>query len=116
MRWLLGSPGITRMAQDRFSIPQTAAMGAKMPGTSRLNEFTLGASIKRSSGINACMPPTKWRIVLLMPCGALASWNSGLSCLSRNERWTWPLCPSAPFDQRAMKVIIRSRRCATALA
>ena len=67
-----------------------------------------------SSGISACWPPTNWRMVRLMRCGALSSKNTGLPSF-HSDMCMWPPQPGQSFDHLAMKVASQSRFCASTL-
>ena len=67
-----------------------------------------------SSGISACWPPTNWRMVLLMRCGAFSSKKTGLPSF-HSDMCMWPPQPGQSFDHLAMKVASQSRFCASTL-
>ena len=64
--------------------------------------------------MSACWPPTKWRMVWLMRCGAVSSKKADLPSF-HSDMCIWPPQPGQSFDHLAMKVASQSRFCARIL-
>src|ERR1700730_13590375 len=86
-----GLPEMTRRAHVRLSTLHAESVGAQNPGINRVYELTVGEIMARNSGMSCCWPPRNQRMTSLIPCGALASWNTGLPAASRSDMWMCPL-------------------------
>ena len=110
MRVALALPGIARSAVVRFSTPQVAVVGAQVPSTMRLYEFTVGATTAVSSGMSETCPATACSIAFDMPPAPSAN---TFFCPSHRERWMCPEQPGSFSLHLAMKQGVTPWRCAS---
>src|SRR6058998_3962272 len=109
------SPGrserIARTAQERFSYPHVALIGANHPGTRRLYELTVGFRSSDAAGRCSSTPATDAENTAGNASAASAA-NAFVSP-SHHDMWTWPLDPSSPGAVLARKLARRPSDAAT---
>ncbi len=99
----------------RLSTPHATAVGAKLPGTNRLYEFTFGAKHSVSSRRQASWPARKCSITGDIPCAPPPANADVSDSTSRRLMWMWHELPSR-WSNFAMNVRLQPSWCAISLA